>query len=215
MATAHAASDSAYAETKLLKDMRRRVAAHTQEAAVANMHAEALEAECAQLHARITAAEGAHSTERATLSAELADLRVKCSLRVKAASDAAAQAEAAQQARHFMEQQLESLRAQAAEAATAARTQAAAAEERAGKLEAAARVYELEAEQQHGQIEELKTSVERLTRQVLAFFIPPMHRFAHLYILPAVSITSGPERNDCVLSVPYSWVYSLPCPSLV
>jgi chromosome segregation ATPase len=166
MANAHQQSDAAYAETKLLKDMRRRVAAHTQEAAVAKMHTEALETECAQARARLAAHESAHHAERETLTAELADLRVKCSLRVKASDEAAAQLDAALQARRFIEQQLASVQAQAAEAAAALEARACAAEERAGQLDLAARAYELEAEQQHQQIQALKSQADRLSQQV-------------------------------------------------
>ena len=166
MTQAQQRNDLQYTETKLLREMRQRAAAHTHEAAVSTMHAEQLNLECEKLRCVVDATQAAHLRERESLTTELAELRLKCKLRVKQAEDAQNLKEEMAHALRFNEQQVEQWRKAADEVEASACQHATRCDNELERLQAEAQTYELEAQQQQDQIERLKATVCDLQAQV-------------------------------------------------
>lgn len=121
-------TDGGYQETRVLRDMQRRVAAHTDEAAAAHRAMEASRAACAAAEAEAAAANESAARERATLTTELTELRSKCQLRINQATEAQEKLSQVETALQFAEQQKQASEAAAHAAAVAAADRVAALE---------------------------------------------------------------------------------------
>jgi chromosome segregation ATPase len=178
---AAAAGDTAYQETKVLKDMQQRLAAHASEATAAWQAAETSRAEAAATRDQLAAATSAHAHERATLTTELAELRMKCQLRGNQAAEVQAAMQAKEQSAQFAEQQLVSAQAVAQQAEQQAAERALQIEQELQHVRGEAERFEQRAAEQAAEIASLQAQLQQHVSQV------------HLTLLPLRKRLSGPR----------------------
>jgi hypothetical protein len=159
--------DEQYQESKVLRDMRKRLTCYCDEAATARAALDDARCECDALHSRMDAANKAHASEQARTTLELQDLRGRCQIRIKQAESAEERAEVAEQAKTFAEEQLVATKAAAAESeeAQAREISELAAEVCTRKEENVALMKDCSAQADRiRQLEDLKTDLEAKVR---------------------------------------------------
>ena len=166
MQQAQAAGDTAYQESKLLSSMQRRLAAHSEEAANAHRSAEASKAEASACREQLNAATAAHTQERATLAAELTELRGKCELRVRQATEAQEAMQKMEEDAAFTQQQLTSAQASAQQAEQHAAERVQATEQQLAAVQTEAAQLQAQSDQQRSQMQALEQQLQQHVTQV-------------------------------------------------